>query len=220
MAQVTVRGCTVLFLSFLLVLPLGLQAAENPSGPPEETTNTDQYLNQSLDTPLNEGDEGSDPELSASFENESSGTSMTWFFLKVVLGLGVILGAIWLISKVIERSGMAGTGNDVMGIRSTLTLGQNQYLQIVQIGPRYFMLGVTENNITKLEEIKDTDTIEALKLHEEETSEQEGPRGFSDIITNLVGTKNHDFKGQNSSDYLSDLTNKVSQLKDEAEANQ
>lgn len=220
MVRVAVRGCVVLFFSLFLLLPLNLQAAQQSSGASEPANGTDKFLNQSLDTPLAEGEEESSPDFSASIENESSGTSMTWFFVKVLLGLGVILGAIWLISKVVERSGMAATGNEMMGIRSTLTLGRNQYLQIVQIGPRYFMLGVTDNNITKLDEITDADTIDALKLHEEEGADQEGPQGFSEVISNLIGTNNHDFKGQKTSDYLSDLTNKVSQLKDEAETNQ
>lgn len=219
MNRMLYHGCVVLFFSLLLCLSPAVFAAEkSPSSTDQSRTKAEKYLSKSLDTPLNTGQQESSPEVNSSLDSSDSGSSMTWFFIKVVLGLAVILGGIWLISKVIEQSGMAGTGSDIMGVRSTLALGQNQYLQIVQVGPQYFMLGVTENNVTKLDEITDSDTIDALRLDNEGSSEIDGPRGFSDIISNLVGTTNHDFSGQKTSDYLDDLTSRVSQLNDEAES--
>lgn len=220
MSRLSFHGCLALVVSLVLFTSSPLLAEKTSPTKSSSKTEAEKYLSKSLDTPL--GDENSEtaPEVTASLGEESSGSSMTWFFIKVVLGLGVILGGIWLITKVIERSGMAGAGNEFMGVRSTLPLGQNQYLQIVQIGPQYFMLGVTENNVTKLGEITDSETIDALQLDEEESAD-EGPQGFSDVISNLIGTRDHDFNSnQTTSDYLSDLTSRVSQLNDEPETNQ
>ncbi|MFB6344711.1 MAG: flagellar biosynthetic protein FliO [bacterium] len=214
MTRVSFRYWLALSLILFVFCPSLASAAEKFT--PTSQTESEKFLSQSLDTPLTTGQEQSDPDINADLDNSSSGTSMTWFFIKVVVVLAIILGGIWLLSKILEKSGMAGTGNEIMGVRSTLSIGQNQYLQIVQVGPRYFMLGVTENSVTKLDEITDSDTIEALQLNESDNQDGQQPRGFAEIFSNFVGSKNHDFKEESTSEYLDDLTDRVNQLKDEA----
>jgi flagellar protein FliO/FliZ len=204
--------------SFCLFLLVGLPSLSfaQDTNTASSASDVDAYLNKSLDTSP-EGD--TDEELGAfqgNFSNDDSSSGVAWFFVKIAVGLGIVTGGIWLVSKLLEKSGMTGTDSDVMGVRSTLPLGQNQYLQIVQVGDQYFMLGVTDNNISMLDELTDTDTIRALH-QEKDPDERNTSGGFGDVIQNVIGTDDHSFNQKDTEDYLDELHQKINRMSEEGE---
>jgi flagellar protein FliO/FliZ len=211
--------CLCLILAILL-LPSPLIAQQSGNGSTanstraETGTNTDEYLNQSLDTGVLSGEE-EESQLNGNLQAQSSGSNLVWFFLKIGFGLGVVIGGIWLVSKVLQKSGMTGTDSELMGIRSTLPVGQNQYLQIVQVGSQYFMLGVTENQVTMLDELTDQDTIRSIRNEDQQSTTE--TQGFSDVIKNAIGMDDHEFNQQDSNDHLDELHQKIDDIRNERE---
>lgn len=66
------------------------------------------------------------------------------------------------------------------------------YLSVMKIENEIFVLGVTENNINYLKELKDKETLDKLKLNTEKDKKNEN--GFSDILklrqSSMDGLKN------------------------------
>lgn len=200
--------------SFLVTPAVSQSNASSNTNP---KTDSEKYLNQSLDSPVQQSEDEEITEFEGTLGNSSSGTNMFWFLLKIGFALIVVVAGIWLVSKFLEKSGMTGANNELMGVRSTLPLGQNQYLQIVQVGKQFFMLGVTDNQVSMLDEITDSDTIRSLKNSTSDGSGGNG--GFGDIIRNAIGTDSHQFNEKDTGDYLDELQQKISRLGNEREVN-
>lgn len=215
MRKFAVRFCAVVLLFLGCVgVPPSLLAQSSPESTSSDTVNS--YLDQSLDTPLAQGDDEETAAFQGDFTNDASGSSVTWFFLKIGFGLGVVIAGIWFVSKLLQKSGVAGTNSDLMGVRATLPLGQNQYLQIVQVGSQYFMLGVTDNGVNMLDELTDADTIRAVR-QEDEREDDGSSGGFGDVIRSVIGTDDHSFNQTNNNDYLEELHQKINRIGDEGE---
>ncbi len=212
MRKVEVQYFSVLVCLFSFLVPSPCTHAQTSSSSNE----VDAYLNQSLDT----GPENDTDEEIGTFQGDLSGnesdSGITWFFIKIALGLGIVTAGIWIVSKLLQKSGMTGANSDVMGVRSTLPLGQNQYLQIVQVGNQYFMLGVTDNNISMLDELTDSDTIRALH-QEKDPNDRNTSGGFSEVIRNVIGTDDHDFNQKDTEDYMDELHQKINRIGQEGE---
>lgn len=197
----------LLLLSVNFIFVSGLYAES-----PDQSVKTDAYLNQSMDTVLQASEEESSPNLNSSL-TYSSDAALGWFLVKVLVVLGVLTAVIFFGGKFLKQSGMTGAENEIMGIRSTLPLGQNQYLQIVQVGPQYYMLGVTENQVSMLGELEDTDTIQSLRMNESDDGESNSPEGsFQKIIQQFTGSKNHQFTDDESTSDLDQLKEKINQI--------
>lgn len=186
-----------------------------------ETSSSQDYLDQEIQL-----DTGDTPALD-NFQAESSTTrvdrsssSMTWYLLKTLLVLVVLSAGVWGLLKFMKSTGIGGASNPFMSIHSTLALGQSQYLQIVQVGKRFYMLGVTDSQVQLLGEIEDEDTITDLRLYSgtsEEETESNQNKGFQKIFQQFVGTGQHGFQNENeenkSETELSDLRTKIQNLR-------
>lgn len=216
MRNTAVPVCII--LAFLLMIPAsvsaekGLKSGQKTSKDVKKT-DVDQYLSKSLDTGTQSTNE-TEEQLQGSVEMQSTESGLLWFFVKIGLALGVVIAGIWVVSKVLEKSGMTGSNSDVMGVRSTLPLGKNQYLQIVQVGKQYFMLGVTDNEVSMLDELTDSDTIKAIR-NDNGNQEQSGSQGFSDVVSNVIGVDDHEFNQKDTENYLEELQQKVNKIGEE-----
>ncbi|MFB6355008.1 MAG: FliO/MopB family protein, partial [bacterium] len=102
-------------------------------------TRSEKYLKKSIgdyDTTSGGALDSQDAE-ELSNHAEQTNTSISWFIFKTVIALAVLSGVIWLVSKFLKKTGFGSGDSELMNIRSTLPLGQNQYLQIVQVGKQF-----------------------------------------------------------------------------------
>ncbi len=71
--------------------------------------------------------------------------------LKVTLGLGVIVGLIFLIAWVVKRMGyMQFGGHDEFRVVSSLAVGQRERLIVVEVGGEQILVGVAPGRINKV----------------------------------------------------------------------
>ncbi|MGM0380893.1 MAG: flagellar biosynthetic protein FliO, partial [bacterium] len=144
-------ACVVLVLSLLLVFP-SLTAAQ------ENNFNSDDYLSGELstDTVAADTDFGAKTEFNGSGE---AGVDLFWLILKISGVLVFISGGIYGLARLLKSSGLAGGNNDFMQVISSLSVGQEKYLQVVKIGKQFLVIGVTDGSINRVCEINDGETI-------------------------------------------------------------
>jgi len=93
----------------------------------------------------------------------SSWLSTIAYVISLVATFAVVIGLAYFTSRFLgQKMGQAAVGGDNR-ILVTLALGPNRAVYIVEVAGKFLVLGVTEHNITLLEEITDEIRIEKLK---------------------------------------------------------
>lgn len=228
--RASLSPCRAVFVAvcFLITLPIGPVYGQNESTPsqksPDNSTRQKNYLDQSVDleTGENTGALTSLPENTSEPDVDTSDSSVTWYITKTMAVLVVLSLGIWGILKFLKQSGFGGASNEFMSIHSTLAVGQNQYLQIVQVGKQFFIIGVTDNNVNMLGEITDSEMVTDLQLNSggDEQNQQSGMSDFGDLLSQFTGTNQHGFNNSDeenpeseSESQLSDLKNKLEDMR-------
>ncbi len=76
--------------------------------------------------------------------------------LKVTLGLGVIVGLIFLVAWAVKRMGyMQFGGNDQFKVVSSLAVGQRERLIVVEVGKEQILVGVAPGRINKIHHLSE-----------------------------------------------------------------
>lgn len=105
-------------------------------------------------------------------------------FINMVVVLALVVAFIfflgWLFRKLAGNASSFGTGG-FMKILSTLPLGDRRVLTVVKVGSRYFLMGISQNNINNLAELNEEEVNEVLlKENREEGS-------FARILKKMTG---------------------------------
>jgi len=91
-------------------------------------------------------------------------------FVKMFFGLGVVLGLMWASAHVLRRRGL-GPANGRRGVRGVdvemlarRPLGRNSSIAVVRIGERSMVIGITDHQVTKLDDadVEEIDLNDAL----------------------------------------------------------
>ena len=115
-----------------------------------------------------------------------SGYSATdW--LNLVLRLGLVLVIIWFAIVAMRwwvrrMNGATGSGGGHLHVLETRSLGPNRSLQLVRLGGRAVLLGVTAEQISPVLEIDDPAEVERLA---QPPAVEAGPTSFRDAVSRL-----------------------------------
>ncbi|MFD1450504.1 flagellar biosynthetic protein FliO [Oceanobacillus sojae] len=163
--RIFVLGAGVLFF---ILLPVSISAETNVLDCLEngEECNDEQNMdNEQPDT--NEEDSILENDSGFLIEDDSSNTSMGWQIVRLIVGLALVLGLVYIVLKLLgKRNGFnqqPGLLRNVGGV----SVGANKSVQIIRVGNRYYLIGVGDN-VELLEEIDDPETIEQLIDQSEE----------------------------------------------------
>ena len=111
-----------------------------------------------------------------------------------LLGMLVLIAAIlflawWATKQIAQRPGLQGFGgrlpNGDISILAQISLGREQRLVVVECTARYFLLGVTEHNISMLSELSEED-VQRWKQEAEENSAMGSRQSFSALLQNKM----------------------------------
>lgn len=98
-------------------------------------------------------------------EPEVEEPSYVWLVFKALFVLAIFGGGFYLFFKFInQKMGMPGVGRDVVRILASTPLGQNKFVQIVDIAGRILVLGITDSNVSLITEITERDQMDRVKL--------------------------------------------------------
>ncbi len=113
--------------------------------------------------------------------------SYAWLIIKTIIVLGALIGGFYYFFRFVTRkAGIQILGREVVQVLSIVPLGQNKFLQVVELAGRVLVLGVSENSITLITEVKDRDEIDRIRLQSSKSTPMQ-PGGFQDYISKQVG---------------------------------
>ncbi len=90
-----------------------------------------------------------------------------------------VLAATYYVTKWIGKSGVVQTQSNNIKVIETFKIAQNKYIQIIQLGDRYYSIAVTKDNITFLAAL-DEEQLDLTKKDKEVTV-----LPFRDILNRL-----------------------------------
>jgi flagellar protein FliO/FliZ len=116
--------------------------------------------------------------------------SSIWILLRVVIVLAIVCAAIYGVVWLLKKTTVVNAANDpYLKSVSSITLAPNKTVQVVTIGSKAYLIGVTDQNINLIDEITDTELIDAMNL-ESERKASAPPASFASVLSSfLPGTK-------------------------------
>lgn len=103
--------------------------------------------------------------------------------LALIVVFVVVLIATYYVTKWIAKSGAIPTKTQNIKVIETFKIAPNKYIQIIQLGSRYYSIGVTKDNITFLTELEE----EQLDFSEKPSMAQQIP--FRDLLDRFAKKK-------------------------------
>ena len=91
--------------------------------------------------------------------------STVWMIFKTLFVLGLMVAGFYYFFRfVTKKAGIQFMGQEVVQVLSVVPVGQNRFLQVVDLAGRILVLGIAENNINLLLEITDRDEKDRIRL--------------------------------------------------------
>jgi flagellar biosynthetic protein FliO len=113
--------------------------------------------------------------------------SIAWMIIKTILVLALFVGGFYMFFKfVTQKAGLHISRQAAIQILSTVSVGTNKFVQIIDVAGKVFLIGVSDNNISLLTEIKDRVDIDRIRLMSSRSTPVQG-NSFQDFISAQVG---------------------------------
>lgn len=109
-----------------------------------------------------------------------------WTVIKVILYLGVFgVAGYFIVKFVIAKSSAVPSSEDVNVVEVVLTkqVGMGSYLQIVKVGPSYYLLSLSGEGSRFIDKITDKETLDFIELNKDKIKPKETK--FFDFLTYL-----------------------------------
>ncbi len=115
--------------------------------------------------------------------------SLLWETVKMVVVLGCILtAAVYLIKHGSAKIQPKMTKEDgLLQIVDRLSLGPKTGVMLIKVGSKYYLLGMGEQTVTRLDEIQQDE----LTLSEELLSKPNEPQGFASVLDRFQQSKSY-----------------------------
>ena len=99
----------------------------------------------------------------------------------------IVIAACYFVTRFVGGKQLAQQKNSNFDVLDTMRLAQNRYLQIVQVGRRYFVIAISKDNISLISELQEEDIV---------CRRQNRPNqaGFQDILANFRKKKAADVR--------------------------
>lgn len=172
--------------SILLIATVGMLYTQVPRLQAQDQS--DEQVGES-ETRVDETTLSIDTGESPGVENEVVGSGFgAWDYLRMVLVLGAVVGAIVGIFYLLKRAGgVRFQDNRMIRLVGSRTLANNRTVHLVEVGNQVFLVGASENNVSLIAEISDKETLDGIKLQAAGSEELEERRTFSETIQQIFG---------------------------------
>ena len=109
----------------------------------------------------------------------------TWDFVRMLLILAAVVGAIYLVFWLMRRSaGKKVTENDLIHVLGSRSLAGNRALHLVEVGRSIYLVGSSDGGVELIAEITDKESLDSVRLK----AAEEGPAGrrtFQQILAEI-----------------------------------
>lgn len=144
--------------------------------------------------------------------------SLGKYILKTIFALSIISLAIFLVIKLFIKTPKNIINEDqknIINLLGSIPLAPNRYLQLVEVAQKVLLLGITENNISILTEIKDKEQIDLIKTYQSKALSKEGfPFGFylSKMLKGFKG-REHQVSFKDRVDFIDKQKDRLKNMK-------
>ena len=119
--------------------------------------------------------------------DQVSNLNYTWEILKIFVYLGVIIGLIYFLNYFLRKSRHRfGSQNSTIKIIDRSYLSQKNQICLVQVNDKYYLLALTDENVTLLDTLDD---LEKVDMGEET---QLSSPNFIDVFKNKFGKRGNE----------------------------
>ena len=158
---------------------------------PEKTSEMDAALQQELgitNTVKTETSQSTEEPVDPRFSQQAQGDSFLWLFVKVILVLGILAGSMFYSLRFLSASRDAKFPvKGLVDILSSVPIGQNKSIQIVDISGQLLVLGVSDYSINLITEITSVDEKNRI-LQMKESFEPSAETFLSSFLNSLKKT--------------------------------
>ncbi|HOO71884.1 MAG TPA: flagellar biosynthetic protein FliO [Spirochaetota bacterium] len=113
--------------------------------------------------------------------------SYVWLVFKTLIVIALLGGGFYYIFRFLsKKAGIQLMGGEVAQVLSVVPIGQNKYIQIVDLAGRVLVLGVSDSSINLITEITAKDEIDRIRIK----SQQKGtvqPERFQEYLVRGIG---------------------------------
>lgn len=113
--------------------------------------------------------------------------SIAWMIIKTILVIGLFIGGFYMFFRfVTQKAGLHISGQEAIQILSVVPVGTNKFIQIIDVAGKVFLIGVSDNSISLLTEIRDRVDIDRIRLLSSKSTPIQG-NSFQDFISAQIG---------------------------------
>jgi flagellar protein FliO/FliZ len=92
-------------------------------------------------------------------------TSSVWILVRIILALALVCFAIYAIVHFLKKSTGINIGNDpYLKSVATLSLSPNKSIQVITLGQKGYLVGITDQSINMIAEVTDAELVDAMNL--------------------------------------------------------
>lgn len=126
-----------------------------------------------------------DEDFKPQIEEESS----LWMFIKMIFVLGIFAGGFYYFYRFItKKSGIGLFGGEAIKVLSVVPLGQNKFLQVVDLAGKILVVGVSDSAISLISEITEKDQIDRIRILSNRTPPADRKvSGFQEYVMKDIG---------------------------------
>lgn len=115
----------------------------------------------------------------------SSGLSTFTYIFSLLVTFTIVIGLAYFASRFVGQKMASRLGSSNQKIVSTLSLGTNRAVYVVEIAGKFLILGVTDHTINVLQEITDIGEIEKMKAEPISVPEAQFDKVFQRQLASL-----------------------------------
>jgi len=179
----------------IAAMPLAAQAKDTGTAPaPAATIGTQTSLSESelvipeSDAPARGAAQarGGPAGATAAPTTQSAAPGVTtWDFLRMLIILGAVVGAIYLLFWVLRRgAGRRITENNLIRVLGSRSLAGNRSLHLVEVGTSVFLVGASDGGVELISEITDKESLDSVRLKAAEETPG-GRRSFQQLLSEI-----------------------------------
>ncbi len=121
-------------------------------------------------------------------EKDAESPSYFTMVIKTLLILGIFGICIYYFGKYIsKKQGLSFPHLNIINIITSIPVGTNRFVQIIEVGNKYYLIGSTDSNINLLTEVVDKETLNMIKILKNKQAERTDTPTFFSFLNNFLG---------------------------------
>jgi flagellar biogenesis protein FliO len=125
------------------------------------------------------------------FKPQADEDSSAWMLFKMLLVMGLFGGGFYYFYRfVTKKGGVNMFGGEAIKVLSVVSLGQNKFIQIVDLAGKVLVVGVSDGGINLISEITDKDQVDRIRIlstRTPPTADKGAGGGFQDHVMKEIG---------------------------------